>query len=58
VTKDAVVVLTSPKLDGDNLTFTVKVLEGDLAGADGPAAVFIARYHAADWVSRCRLDGE
>jgi hypothetical protein len=40
-TKDAVVVLTSPKLDGDNLTFGVKVLEGDLAGADGPAAVFI-----------------
>ena len=41
LTKDAVVVLTSPKLDGDRLTFTVKVLEGDLAGADGPAAVFI-----------------
>jgi hypothetical protein len=40
-TKDAVVVLTSPKLDGDNLTFSVKVLEGDLAGADGPASVFI-----------------
>jgi hypothetical protein len=40
-TKDAVVVLTSPKLDGANLTFTVKVLEGDLAGVDGPAAVFI-----------------
>jgi hypothetical protein len=41
LTKDAVVVLTAPKLDGDKLTFTVKVLEGDLAGADGPAAVFI-----------------
>lgn len=41
LTKDAVVVLTAPKLDGDTLTFTVKVLEGDLAGADGPAAVFI-----------------
>ncbi len=41
LTKDAVVVLTSPKLDGGDLTFTVKVLEGDLAGADGPAAVFI-----------------
>ena len=41
VTKDAVVVLTAPRMDGDNLTFTVKVLEGDLAGADGPAAVFI-----------------
>ena len=39
--KDAVVVLRSPKLEGDNLTFNVKTLEGDLAGADGPAAVFI-----------------
>ena len=39
--KDAVVVLTSPKPDGDNLTFEVKKLEGDLAGAEGPAAVFI-----------------
>jgi len=39
--KDAVVVLTAPKVEGDNLTFNVKVLEGDLAGADGPAAVFI-----------------
>ena len=41
LTKDAVVVLASPKLDGDTLTFSVKVLEGDLAGADGPASVFI-----------------
>lgn len=39
--KDAVVVLSSPKLDGDKLTFNVRVLEGDLAGADGPASVFI-----------------
>jgi hypothetical protein len=39
--KDAVVELTSPKMDGDKLTFSVKVLEGDLAGADGPASVFI-----------------
>ena len=39
--KDAVVVLKSPKLDGDRLTFDVQVLEGDLAGADGPASVFI-----------------
>jgi hypothetical protein len=38
---DAVVVLKSPKLEGDRLTFTVKTLEGNLAGADGPAAVFI-----------------
>ncbi len=39
--KDAVVELTSPKLEGANLTYTVKVLEGDLAGTDGPASVFI-----------------
>ena len=35
--KDVVVVLKNPKLDGDKLTFNVQVLEGDLAGADGPA---------------------
>ena len=39
--RDAVVVLKSPKLEGDRLTFAVQVLEGDLAGADGPASVFI-----------------
>jgi hypothetical protein len=39
--RDAVVILKSPKLDGDKLTFNVKVLEGNLNGADGPAAVFI-----------------
>jgi hypothetical protein len=39
--KDAVVVLKSPKLEGDRLTFEVEVLEGDLKGADGAAAVFI-----------------
>jgi hypothetical protein len=39
--KDAVVVLRSPKLEGDKLTFTVQVLEGDLTGADGAASVFI-----------------
>ncbi|MFO1121221.1 MAG: hypothetical protein U1F47_02695 [Hyphomicrobiales bacterium] len=38
---DAVVVLTKPKLDGGNLTFQVKVLEGSLADAKGPAALFI-----------------
>jgi hypothetical protein len=38
---DAVVVLKSPKLDGDSLTFDVDVLEGDLKGATGPASVFI-----------------
>jgi hypothetical protein len=39
--KDAVVELTSPKMDGADLVFNVKVLEGDLDGADGPASVFI-----------------
>jgi len=39
--KDVVVVLKEPKLDGDKLTFQVDVLEGDLDGVDGPAAVFI-----------------
>ena len=39
--KDAVVVLKNPKLEGDKLSFSVQTLEGDLAGGDGPAAVFI-----------------
>jgi hypothetical protein len=39
--QDAVVVLKTPKLLGDHLTFAVKVLGGDLTGADGPAALFI-----------------
>jgi hypothetical protein len=39
--KDAVVVLKNPKLEGDKLSFSVQTLEGDLAGADGAAAVFI-----------------
>jgi hypothetical protein len=38
---DAVIVLKAPKLDGDRLTFDVDVLEGDIAGGDGPASVFI-----------------
>ena len=39
--RDAVVVLKNPKLEGDNLAFDVDVLEGDIKGADGAAAVFI-----------------
>jgi hypothetical protein len=39
--RDIVVELKTPHLDGDRLTFDVRVLEGDLAGADGPAAVFV-----------------
>ncbi len=39
--KDAVIVLKSPKIEGENLAFDVDVLEGDIKGADGPASVFI-----------------
>jgi len=42
--RDAVVVLKTPKLEGDKLTFDVDVLEGDLTGGDGPASVFIDRF--------------
>lgn len=38
---DVVVELRIPHLEGDRLTFDVRVLEGDLAAADGPAAVFV-----------------
>src|SRR5690242_17085922 len=50
---DAVVVLKSPKLEGDKLTFDVAVLEGDLAGADGPASVLSTSL--ADLSRRCPL---
>jgi hypothetical protein len=39
--KDAVVVLKNPKLEGDKLTFNVQTLEGEVAGAEGGAALFI-----------------
>lgn len=42
---DAVVTLKSPRLEGTTLTFDVSVLEGNLAGASGPAAVFIDHWH-------------
>jgi hypothetical protein len=42
--RDAVVVLKTARLEGDRLTFDVDVLEGDLAGGDGPASVFIDRF--------------
>jgi hypothetical protein len=38
---DAVVVLKSPKVEGDRLTFDIAVLEGDIGKADGPATLFI-----------------
>src|SRR5215475_9747848 len=42
--RDAVVTLKTAKLEGDKLTFDVDVLEGDLGGGDGPAALFIDRF--------------
>jgi hypothetical protein len=39
--KDAVVVLKTPRMEGENLTFAIDLLEGDLSGVDGPASVFI-----------------
>jgi hypothetical protein len=36
-----VVALKAPRLTGDRLTFAVEQLDGDIAGADGPASVFI-----------------
>lgn len=51
---DAVVVLKNPKLADGSLTFEVDVLEGDLKGVKGPAAVFIdhmsggGHYHGGD----------
>ena len=39
--QDAVVVLKRPRLEGDQLTFDVDILEGRLNGADGPATVFV-----------------
>lgn len=44
---DAVVILKNPKIDGTTLTFDVDVLEGDLKGLKGPAAVFIDWFAAA-----------
>lgn len=38
---DAVVVLSAAKLEGDRLTFDVRVLEGSLGTADGPVSLFI-----------------
>jgi hypothetical protein len=41
---DAVVTLRAPKLEGDNLTFEVTILEGSLDGATGSAALFIDHF--------------
>jgi hypothetical protein len=54
---DAVVVLKTPKLEGGNLTFDVAVLEGDLAGADGPASLFIDWFAARGGFGRVGVVG-
>jgi hypothetical protein len=54
---DAVVVLKTPKLEGGNLTFDVAVLEGDLAGADGPASLFIDWFAARGPYGRVAVGG-
>ncbi|RWP58699.1 hypothetical protein [Mesorhizobium sp.] len=41
---DVVVTLKTPKLEGTTLTFDVAVLEGNLDGTGGPAAVFIDNF--------------
>jgi hypothetical protein len=39
--RDVVLELRNPRLQGGRLSFDVRVLEGTLAGADGPASIFI-----------------
>jgi len=39
--RNAIVELKIPHLEGDKLTFDVRVLEDDLSGAEGPASVFV-----------------
>ena len=55
--KDAVVVLKSPKLEGENLTFDVSVLEGDLTDAKGAAALFIDWFAARGPAGRVVVGG-
>src|SRR6202789_3491849 len=50
--EDAVVVLKSPKLEGENLTFEVSVLEGGLSKATGPASLFIDWFAARGYGGR------
>ena len=50
--EDAVVVLKSPKLDGDKLTFEVTVLEGGVSKATGPASLFIDWFAARGYGGR------
>jgi len=39
--EDAVVVIQDPHLDGDALTYNIKLLEGTMPTATGPCALFI-----------------
>jgi hypothetical protein len=55
--EDAVVVLKSPKLEGDNLTFEVTVLEGSLSKATGPASLFIDWFAARGYGGRAVVGG-
>ncbi len=50
--EDAVVVLKAPKLDGDNLTFDVSVLEGGLSKTTGAASLFIDWFAARGFGGR------
>jgi len=55
--EDAVVVLKSPKLDGNKLTFEVSVLEGRLSKATGPASLFIDWFAARGYGGRAFVAG-
>ena len=39
--QDAVVVIQDPHLDGDTLTYSIKLLDGTVPAAAGPCALFI-----------------
>src|SRR5271166_878312 len=55
--EDVVVVLKSPKLEGDKLTFEVSVLEGGLSKATGPASLFIDWFAARGYGGRGVVGG-
>jgi hypothetical protein len=55
--EDAVVVLKSPKLEGDKLTFEVSALEGSLSKATGPASLFIDWFAARGYGGRAFVGG-
>ena len=55
--EDAVVVLKSPKLEGNTLTFDVAVLEGEVKTANGPASLFIDWFAARGGFGRVGVVG-